>query len=83
MQQWAQIAGSSAALAAVLVGLARHWEFWSVVERAFVAYLLVFGVVGILLLLGRVALRSEPAPTRETQRKDPEGSRTDGTDAAV
>ncbi|HKK71586.1 MAG TPA: hypothetical protein VKA86_10240 [Candidatus Krumholzibacteria bacterium] len=83
MQQWAQIAGSSAALVAVLVGLARHWEFWSVVERAFVAYLLVFGVVGILLLLGRVALRSEPDPPRESKRNDPEQSRTDGTDAAL
>lgn len=83
MQHWAQIAGSSAALVALLLGLGRHWSFWAVVERAVLSYLVVFGVVGVLLVLGRVAVRSEPPPEAESTGNDPERPRTDGTDAAV
>ena len=83
MQHWAQIAGISAALFAVLVGLARHWSFWAVVERTFLAYLVAFGIVGGLLVLGRLAVRAEPEPPRDTRRNDPKASRTDGTGAAV
>lgn len=83
MQQWARIAGSSAALVALLLGISRHWVFWSVIERAVLSYLVVYGIVGGLLVLGRIALRSEPAPQPETTTNDPERPRTDGTDAAI
>lgn len=83
MQQWARIAGSSAALVALLLGLSRHWAFWSVIERAVLAYLVVYGIVGALLVLGRIAVSSEPEPPKETGRNDQERPRTDGTDAAI
>lgn len=72
MQRWAGIAGSSAALVVLLFGLARHWTFWSVIERATVAYLVAFGIIGGLLLLGRIAVRSEPASAPDTTRNDRE-----------
>ena len=83
MQHWAQLAATGAALVAVLLGLARHWAFWAVVERALAAYLVVFGIVGGLLILGRIALRAEPEPSPGAPGNDRNRSRTDGTDAAV
>lgn len=83
MQRWASIAGSSAALVVLLLGIARHWAFVAVLERAVLAYLVVFGIVGVLLILGRIAVRSEPPPARETTRSEREASRTNGTDAAI
>ena len=83
MQQWAHITGSTAALVALLLGLARHWAFWAVIERAVLAYLVVFGIVGALLVLAKVAVRSEPPPRSERTGSDEKPSRTDGTDAAI
>ena len=83
MQQWASVAASTAALIVLLLGLVRAWDVWSVLERAVLAYLVVFGIVGGLLLLGRTALRSEPSPSTESTGRNGEGRRTDGTDAAL
>lgn len=83
MQQWASVAATGAALVALLLGLAGHWEFWSVLERAVLAYLVVFGIVGGLLLLGRIALRNEPPAGSDATDRNGERSRTDGTDAAI
>lgn len=82
LQRWTSLLATAAALAAILIGLSRHWEFWSVVKRAVAAYLVMYGTVGILFALARVGLRSEPAPARAKTGNASERRGISGTDSA-
>ena len=82
LQRWTGLLATSAALVAILLGLARHWEFWSIVKRAVAAYLVMYGTMGILFLLARSALLSEPEKGRDATGKAGKRSTTDGTDTA-
>lgn len=82
LQRWTGLLATTAALVAILIGLWRHWEFWAVVERAVAAYLVMYGTIGILFLLGRIALRSEPPRPKHHAGKPRERLGTSGTDSA-
>lgn len=82
LQRWTGLLAMAAALTAILIGLSRHWEFWSVVKRATVAYLVMYGTIGILLTLARIGLRSEPVRPRVKTGKGAERLETSGTDSA-
>jgi hypothetical protein len=82
LQRTTHLLATLASLAALLIGLAGGWEFWSVVQRATVSYVAVYIVCGVLLLLGRFALRSNPAKARGIAGHNGESRATGGTDAA-
>ncbi len=82
LQRWTSLLATAAALTAILIGLSRHWEFWSVVKRATAAYLVMYGTMGILFTLARIGLRSEPARPRPRAGKVGERLGTNGTDSA-
>lgn len=82
LQRTTHLLATLASLAALLIGLAGGWEFWSVVQRAVVSYVGVYLISGVLLLLGHFALRSTPARPREIARSNAQGEETAGTDAA-
>ena len=82
LQRWTGLLATAAALIAILIGLSRHWEFWSVVKRATAAYLVMYGTIGILFALARLGLASEPARPRAARGKSVERFETNGTDSA-
>ncbi len=85
LQVATQALALGATLLALLLGLERHWDFWSVVRRATLAYLLVYAACGFLFALARLALDAEPAPDEAAEGaagRGPEGSGTGGTDTA-
>ncbi len=82
LQRVTHILATLAALAALGVGLAGGWEFWSIVRRATLRYVGMYIACGVLLLLGRFALQSAPPPSREGTRSGAEPEGTGGTDAA-
>ena len=82
LQRLAQTLATSAALAALLVGLARSWDFWTVAKRATGGYFAIYIVSALLLALGRTALMREPSKAAGTTGNAAEPRGTDGTDAA-
>ena len=72
----------AAALAAILLGLFRNWDFWTVVRRLIGSYLVIYMSCGILAGLGRIALQHEPPPPKDSKGNDREAHGADGTDAA-
>jgi len=82
LQRTTQTLALLGVLVAILLGLGRHWEFWSVVKRATVAYLVIYGTCGLLLALGRMAVDAEPRESSDGSGPVGERSGTSGTDAA-
>lgn len=78
-----RLAATAAALAAVLVGMSRGWDLWTVLKRAGIGYAALYAVGTLLVVLARLALISDPKEPQGTKGNPPEPHGTDGTNPAA
>jgi len=78
-----RLAATAAALAAVLVGMSRGWDLWTVLKRAGIGYAALYVVGTLLVVLARLALLPDSRERSETTGNSPEPHGTDGTNPAA
>ena len=78
-----RLIATGAALAAVLTGLARGWDVWTVLKRMVIGYLSLYATGALLVAFARIAMTQDPEEATETPKLPEAAQGTDGTNAAV